>query len=265
MAETIDTYPGERPAGAREYDLAWIDSHISEERESVSILGEIREVVFGAQDGLVSTLAVVATVAGATGDRLSILIAGLAAALAGVFSMAVGEYMSSKSQEEIYRWQIAGEREEVATRPAEAEAEVAYMFIEEGMDTEDAWQAATLIARNPESLLSTMVAKELGLIVEDISGTPFRGALFMGGAFALGSAFPIAPFLFLEGTTALVASIIATGAVLFTIGAAKSRWTHRSWLASGLEIVLLATFAGVAGYYFGTVLPELLGFAAVPG
>lgn len=264
MADATEIYPGKRPENARDYDLDWVGRHIEEEQASVSLLGEIREIVFGAQDGLVSTLAVVATVAGASDDQLSILVAGLAAALAGVFSMAVGEYMSSKSQEEIYRWQIAGERDEVNTRPAEAEAEVAYMFIEEGMDPEDAWGAAELIARNPDSLLSTMVAKELGLIVEDLSGSPFRGSLFMGGAFALGSAFPIIPFLLLDGVTALVSAIASTGVALFAIGAMKSRWTHRSWLTSGLEIVLLATVAGIAGYYFGTVLPELLGFA-VPG
>lgn len=257
----MDTYPGTRPDRAREYDLAWLKEHIEEEQEAISLLGEIREIVFGAQDGLVSTLAVVATVAGATSDQLTVLVAGFAAALAGVFSMAIGEYMSSKSQEEIYEWHITDEREEVEDRPEEAEAEVAFMFMEEGMDAEDAWETAAIIARHPDSLLSTMVSKELGLVVEDPSGTPLRGALFMGGAFAIGSAFPLVPFLFASGTGALVGAIVATGVALFTVGAFKSRWTHRSWLTSGLEIVVLAAIAGGAGYAVGTILPDLLGFA----
>lgn len=261
MNEHTDTYPGGRPERAVDYDLGWIREHVEEERAAVSLLGESRELIFGAQDGLVSTLAVVATVAGASSDQLAVLVAGLAAALAGIFSMAIGEYMGSKSQEEIYNWHITDERREIEERPAESEAEVAFMFMEEGVEEDDAWEVARLIAKHPDSLLATMVSKELGILVEDPSGTPLRGALIMGLAFACGAAFPVVPYLFIAGTAALVTAIAATGAALFALGALKSRFTHRSWLASGLEIVVLAAVAGGAGYAFGTVLPEMLGFA----
>jgi vacuolar iron transporter family protein len=255
----------DEPTSPRDYPFDQIAAHIAEERRSVRTLGEVREVVFGAQDGLVSTLAVVATVAGATSDNLAVLVAGLASAMAGVFSMAVGEYMGSKSQEEIFRWHVADERREVRERPLEAEAEVAYLFTTEGMDEEDAWAAAGIIARHPESLLATMVAKELGITSDDeeTAGSPLRGALFMGGSFAAGAVAPIAPFLFAQGLPALVAASLLTALVLFVIGAVKARWTQRSWLWSGLEIVSLAAFAGVAGYLFGTVLPTILGFSGV--
>ena len=115
---------------AADFDRAWVREHLADERRKASLLGEIREAIFGAQDGLVSTLGVVSAFAGATGDRTQVLIAGIATGLAGVFSMAAGEYMSSKSQREIFAAQIAGEREEVAERPGEAEAEMAYMFEE---------------------------------------------------------------------------------------------------------------------------------------
>lgn len=259
MTSDIDR-PFGNPADPRDYPLDWVEQHIEEERRSASLLGEIREIVFGAQDGLVSTLAVVATVAGASSSRTAILVAGLASAMAGVFSMSIGEYMSSKSQGEIQEWQLKDEWEEVQERPAEAEAEMAFMFMQEGMDTGDAWNAANLISRNPRSLLATMVSKELGLVVDDVAGSPFRGALFMGGAFALGSAIPIVPFFFGSGIGTLAIATGATALALFTIGAVKSRWTRRSWLASGAEIVALAATAGVAGYLFGSVLPSLLGF-----
>src|SRR5438034_11643507 len=87
---------------------------LDEERRRASLLGDVREAIFGAQDGLVSTLAVVSTVSGATNDRFPVLIAGIAAGLAGIFSMAAGEYLSSKSQREIALAQIADEREKVA-------------------------------------------------------------------------------------------------------------------------------------------------------
>ena len=100
--------PPSRPdLPAAEYDRAWIRDHLADERRKASLLGEIREAIFGAQDGLVSTLGVVSAFAGATGDRVTILIAGIATGLAGVFSMAAGEYMSSKSQREIFAAQIA--------------------------------------------------------------------------------------------------------------------------------------------------------------
>jgi vacuolar iron transporter family protein len=255
----------DRPT-ARAYPLAEVGAHIAEERRKVSVLGEVRELVFGAQDGLVSTLAVVATVAGATTDNLAVLVAGLASAMAGIFSMAVGEYMGSKSQAEIERGHLVRERKEVQERPKESEAEVAYLFMQEGMEAEEAWETAAVIARYPDSLLATMLAKELGLASDgqaDAVGTPLRGAVVMGGAFAAGSVAPIAPFLFTEGLLALSLATLFTGLVLFAIGVVKSRWTDRFWLWSGLEIVALAAVAGVAGYLFGTVLPSLLGFAGV--
>jgi VIT1/CCC1 family predicted Fe2+/Mn2+ transporter len=253
----------DEPTSARDYPFEAIAAHIEEERRSVSLLGEIREIVFGAQDGLVSTLAVVATVAGATSDNLAVLIAGLASAMAGVFSMAVGEYMGSKSQDEIFRAQVADEWREVHDRPLEAEAEVAYLFSAEGMSADDAWETARIIARHPESLLATMVSKELGLTHDDeeTAGSPLRGALLMGASFAAGAAFPVLPFLFAEGMPALVVAATLTGLALFAIGALKARWTGRSWILSGLEILSLAAFAGIAGYLFGTVLPTILGFS----
>src|SRR5215831_11154630 len=108
---------------AADYDPAWLKEHLSEERRSASVLSEVREAVFGAQDGVTSVLAVVSTVGGATGEAYPVLVAGLAATLAGVVSMAAGEYMSSKSQREIFEAEIANEALEVDERPAEAEAE----------------------------------------------------------------------------------------------------------------------------------------------
>ncbi|MFA9431793.1 VIT1/CCC1 transporter family protein [Egicoccus sp. AB-alg2] len=260
------TPPGGRPRSAHDYPLAEIAEHIRHERRRVSVLGEVRELVFGAQDGLVSTLAVVAAVVGASSDNRAVLIAGLASAMAGVFSMAVGEYMGSKSQDEIFDWHLADERREVRERPFEAQAEVAWLFMEEGMPAEDAWEVSGIISRHPDSLLATMVAKELGLqhsLGEETAGSPLRGALVMGAAFAGGAVVPVLPFLVAEGLPALTAASVLTGLVLFVIGAVKSRWTRRSWLTSGLEILALAAVAGVAGYLFGTVLPTLLGFGGL--
>ncbi len=261
MSQTPTRPPTDAPASA--YDRRWLADHLAEERRESSLLGEIREVVFGAQDGLVSTLAVVATVAGASGEAFPVVVAGVASALAGAFSMAAGEYIGSKSQREIFDAQIHAERHEVRDRPGEAEAEVAYMLTEEGLDEAEAAKIAAMMARHPEVLLRTMVARELGIHVEDRGGSVLRGALFMGAAFGLGALVPVLPFLVVPFAMALPVAAVATGLVLFAIGVVKSRWSHRSAITSGLEILALAAIAGIAGYAFGTVLPQLLGGAGL--
>jgi len=253
--------PVDAPAAA--YPRDWIARHLREERTTSSLLGEIREVVFGAQDGLVSTLAVVATVAGASANSYAVIVAGIATALAGVFSMAAGEYIGSKSQREIFDAQVADERREIEERPGEAEAEVAYMLAEEGLGEEDAARVAAVMARRPEVLLRTMVSRELGIQVDEAHGGVLRGAVFMGAAFGLGAAVPVLPFLVLPISAALPAALVVTGAVLFGIGVVKTRWTRRPPLVSGLEVLALAAIAGIAGYLFGTVLPQLLGVAGI--
>ena len=250
---------------ASEFDHDFLRAHLADERRKASLLGEIREAVFGAQDGLVSTVAVVNIVAGATNDRYTILVAGIASALAGIFSMAAGEYIGSKSQREIFDAQIVEERDEVHGRPGEAEAEIAYLFEQDGLPHDRAVELARMLAEHPDALLKTMVEKELGLSVESDEGSPLQGALVMGGAFGLGAIPPVLPHLVASGQVAVTVSVLATLGVLFGIGVLKSRWTHRHWLPSGVEILAIGAVAGIAGYFFGSVLPVLLGAPAVAG
>jgi VIT1/CCC1 family predicted Fe2+/Mn2+ transporter len=247
---------------ASEFPREFLATHLAEERRRASWLGEVREAIFGAQDGLVSTLAVVSTVAGATTEQFVVLVAGIASGLAGIFSMAAGEYIGSKSQREIFEAQIVDERIEVRERPGEAEAEMAFMLEEDGLPRASAVHVASIMAEHPEVMLKTMVEKELGLVVESDEGSPLQGALVMGGAFGLGVIPPLLPHVFLTGETAVIASVVATLTVLFGIGVLKSRWTHRSWIVSGLEILVLGALAGIVGYFFGSLLPTVLG---VPG
>jgi vacuolar iron transporter family protein len=262
-AITVWSQPEPAPS-ANDYSTDWLKDHLAREKSSASALSEVREAVFGAQDGLTSVLAVVSTVGGATGQPFAVLVAGLAAAVAGMFSMAAGEYMSSKSQREIFEAQIAHEQIEVEQRPGEAEAEVAYLLQEEGLAPESAHRVAYELARNKDVLLKTMVQKELGLAVE-YGAHAVRGALVMGASFGLAAMVPILPYLFLPVAWALFASVLLSGLGLFAMGALKSRWTERNWLVSGLEIFGLGAVAGIVGYFFGTLLPAALGVAGVNG
>ena len=242
---------------------AAIGDRLDAERRRAGLLGDVREAIFGAQDGLVSTLAVVSAVSGATSDRFDVLIAGIAAALAGIFSMAAGEYLSSKSQREIALAQISDERERVAAQPEQVRSELAYILAGEGLPQDDAAHVAEVIGRNREALLNLKVLKQFGVEVEEATGSAMQGALVMGASFALGAIAPILPYLILPLDIALYASVIATGTVLFAIGVVKTRWTHRGPISSGLEILAIGALAGVLGYLLGTVLPALLGAPAV--
>jgi predicted membrane protein (TIGR00267 family) len=250
-------------SGPAEFDTTWLARHLDHERRQASVLSEIREAIFGAQDGLTSVLAIVSTVGGATGQPFAVLVAGCAAMIAGVFSMAAGEYMSSKSQREIFEAQIASEAVEVDERPGEAEAEVAYMLEREGLGPEASRRVARELATSKPVLLKTMVEKELGLTVDE--GNVLRGALVMGASYGLGGLVPLLPYLFLPVHTAVYISVGLAAVTLFCMGAVKSRWTARNWFLSGLEIFVLGTVAGVAGYFFGTLLPAALGVAGVSG
>jgi len=252
----------QRAAG---FDRTGIGVRLEEERRRASLLGDVREAIFGAQDGLVSTLAVVSTVSGATDDRFTVLIAGIATGLAGIFSMAAGEYLSSKSQREIALAQIAEEREKVVARRAEVEAELAYMLEEGGLPNTEAGVVAEMMARHPEVLLNAKVEKAFGIAIEEAQGSPVQGAAVMGVAFGLGALAPILPYLLLPIGLAVYVSVLATAVVLFAIGVVKTRWTHGHPVASGVEILLIGAFAGIAGYFFGNVLPTLLGAPPVPG
>jgi vacuolar iron transporter family protein len=246
-------------------DSAGMGTRLDAERRKASLLGDIREAIFGAQDGLVSTLAVVSTVSGATNERYPVLIAGIATGLAGIFSMAAGEYLSSKSQREIALAQIAQERERVATRRDDVRAELAYLLSEDGLPDPEAAQVATIMARNPEVLLNSKVAKEYGVAVEEAHGSPLQGAVVMGIAFGLGALAPILPYLLLPVGVAVYLSVAVTAGVLFAIGVVKTRWTRGNPLGSGIEILVIGALAGVVGYFFGSILPTLLGAPAAGG
>jgi VIT1/CCC1 family predicted Fe2+/Mn2+ transporter len=255
----------ERATETPEYlSKRWLAEHLREERREADLLGEVREAIFGAQDGVTSILAVVITVATATSSQYAVLVAGIAAAIAEVISMGAGEFMSSRSQREIFLAQIEKERREVQERPHESEAEVAYMLEQEGLPETSAKRAAVELARSPNVLLKTMVEKELGLIVEE-GGSPLQGALILSGAFALAALIPLAPFFFLPVPVALVAAIAVSVVVMFGLGVAKSRLTGRHPVRSGLEIVALVLIASAGGFVFGSLLPRALGLAGIGG
>ena len=231
---------------------------VSTERWRVAAFGRIREVVFGAQDGLISTLALVTAVAAAVSDKSTIIIAGLAGALAGMISMGTGTYLGSKAEREVFQAEIEKEAKELEENPAEEMAELVFLYHQQGLSYHEAREMAEHIASDKELWLRTLVEKELG-IDPDLTHNPIKDALTMSGAFILAAMVPIVPYFFMGGNVAIGVSAGATLAALFALGMGKGRLVQRSPILQGLEILLIGTAAAGLGWALGEIIPNILG------
>jgi VIT1/CCC1 family predicted Fe2+/Mn2+ transporter len=220
--------------------------------------GNLRAAVFGVNDGLISNASLIMGIAGATADSQIIVLTGVAGLVAGAFSMAAGEYVSVRSQREMYEYQIGLEREELEHYPdAEAE-ELALIYEARGHAREEAASMARNLIADPEKALVTLAREELGLNPEDL-GSPWGAALFSFFSFAAGAAIPLAPFLVAAGVASLVAAIVASAVALFAVGATLSLFTGRSALWSGARMLAIGVAAGGLTYLVGSLLGVTLG------
>jgi len=215
--------------------------------------GTLRAVIFGVSDGLVSNLALVMGVAGASDQGQLILLTGIAGLLAGAFSMAAGEYVSMQSQRELFERQIALERAELAAMPEEEEAELAAIYRSKGFGDDEAARIAHRLLQDPEEALRTLVREELGLDPEEL-GSPWGAAGGSFVAFAAGAIIPVVPYLVAGGTTAFVLSLGLSLVALFIVGAGVSLLTGRGALFSGLRQVGIGAAAAGVTYLVGRII-----------
>ena len=215
--------------------------------------GNLRAAVFGVNDGLISNASLILGVAGANASSATILLTGAAGLIAGAFSMAAGEYVSVRSQREMYEYQIGLERDELAEYPAEEAQELALIYEARGVAREDALRMATQIIADPERALDTLAREELGLNPEDL-GSPWGAALSSFAAFAVGGSIPLLPFLVGAGSKALPAVIVLTAIALFAVGATLSLFTGRSAWKSGARMLAIGAAAGGVTYCIGSLL-----------
>ena len=213
--------------------------------------GNLRAAVFGVNDGLVSNAGLILGVAGAGSEPKIVLLSGVAGLLAGAFSMAAGEYVSVRSQREMYEYQIGLEREEFALYPDEETEELALIYAARGMPQIDAKRLAASMTSDPQRALDTLAREELGLNIDQL-GSPWGAASASFFAFAGGAAVPLLPYVF--GAGKLGWSIVLAGIALFAVGCALSLFTGRSALLSGVRMLLIGTCAGIATYLIGSLL-----------
>jgi VIT1/CCC1 family predicted Fe2+/Mn2+ transporter len=216
--------------------------------------GNLRAAVFGVNDGLVSNASLIMGVAGASAGADAVVTAGVAGLLAGALSMAAGEYVSMRSQREMFEYQIGLERDELAEYPEEEAEELALIYAARGMDLEEARRITRTLVKNPEAALDALAREELGLNPDDL-GSPWGAALFSFLAFAAGAVLPLAPFLLgLPLARAIVLAAVVAGVALFAVGAALSLFTGRRAFTGGLRMVLIGGGAGIVTWLIGSLL-----------
>jgi vacuolar iron transporter family protein len=221
----------------------------------------IKAAVFGGLDGTITTFAVVAGVAGANLPAGVVLILGAANLIADGLSMAIGDYLSTRSEQEYHRAERRREEWEIEHFPEGEKREMVELYAAKGMAPEDAQTVVDIFARNPNAWIDVMMVEELGIMGSNES--PVVSALVTFFSFACFGLVPLVAYIAVRLVPALAhintfaVATFGTGLTLFALGAVKVKVTGRNWLRSGLEMLLVGGVAALAAYGIGALLGKL--------
>lgn len=213
--------------------------------------GWLRPAVFGAMDGLVTNIALIAGVGGGGVSPHSIVLTGTAGLVAGAISMGLGEYTSVRSANEQVAAEVAKERRELERHPEAEARELADAWVARGLPRDLAMQVAEAVRRDPEEALRVHVREELGVDPDD-QPSPWSAAISSFVFFSLGALIPLLPYLL--GATDLWLALAVGGLGLFAAGAVVARFTNRPWWTSGLRQLVLGAAAAGATYLIGSLI-----------
>jgi VIT1/CCC1 family predicted Fe2+/Mn2+ transporter len=220
--------------------------------------GGVRDMIFGANDGLVSTLAFVVGAFGAFADPHIVLLTGIAELFAGTISMAVGSYQSSKSEREVLERESQRKKVKKGMTAEEEREELIKFYQAEGFKKGEAEAIVDRIAGKKELPIQAGTLEELGLAPKEL-GNPVKAGVLCGVSFGLAALVPILPFVFpISSLEALIASIIGTVATLFGVGAMKTIFSRKSWVRSGLEMMVIGASAAAITYVIGTLFSMII-------
>lgn len=218
----------------------------------------IREIIFGMNDGLVTTIGFLAGVTSSISESRYILLAGMAEVVAGVVSMGIGAYLATKSQREFFHSEVEREKWEIEKMPEKEAQEIRDIYGRMGFTSPEQDMIADRVTSDKELLLRFMKREELGLIDEHLDD-PVHVGLTMGGSFFVGCVPPILPYFFVSDPhSAIVVAILLSVVFLFLAGAAKTRLTKVRPLRSGLETTILGILASSVGYGLGWLAEKLI-------
>jgi len=233
------------------------------ERQRLERQRRIREVVFGAQDGVLTTLGIVTGIGSATTDKATILLTGFLALLVGAISMGVGEYLGNKVEREVVQNAIDFEQQEMLDQPEAEFAEQLAYYRMKGFTDAEAQTIVERLAKNPDIWLHEMVRDEFGIDAREGQVASPASAFGMAGSFALGAMVPILPHLFLSASVAVWLSLVLATGLLFSIGLMAGRLGGRNPLVKGCEIVLFGAVVFVLSYLAGHYIPAFFGHPSI--
>jgi vacuolar iron transporter family protein len=222
----------------------------SEGRHRAGIGGALRAAVFGVNDGLVSNFSLVMGVAGGTSNRSIVMLAGVAGLIAGALSMASGEWVSVRSQRELYENELRIEEQELAAFPDEEREELELIYQAKGVDAAEAKALVANIMARPDVALDTLAREELGLDPRTL-GSPWVAAGWSFASFAAGAFLPVVPFFLSSGVAAVVTSAVLSVLALFAVGCAISVFTGRHAGRSGLRMAVIGALVATATFLIG--------------
>lgn len=214
----------------------------------------LRAAVLGANDGLVSNLSLVMGVAGATSGRSEILLAGSAGLLAGALSMALGEWISVKSSQELYERQMELEMDEIVANPEGELKEITLIYIAKGIPEAQAHEMARQVMSDPQRAHELLIKEELGINPEELKSSAWEAAIASFVLFAIGAIIPVAPFFWGGGFTAIAASVVFSTIGLFIIGSAITLFTGKSIWFSGTRQVIFGLLAAAITFGIGRLI-----------
>jgi VIT1/CCC1 family predicted Fe2+/Mn2+ transporter len=218
--------------------------------------GWLRPAVFGAMDGLVTNISLIAGVGGGGVDRHSIVLTGVAGMVAGAISMGLGEYTSVRTQNEQLQHEVAKELRELQRNPAAEAQELAEVWIARGLAPDLAQEVATALGRNPDLALRVHAQEELGVDPHE-APSPWVAAISSFLCFSVGALVPLAPYLL--GFSALWLALAAGGLGLFVAGALTARFTNRPWWSAGLRQLALGGAAAGVTFLIGKLVGTAVG------
>jgi VIT1/CCC1 family predicted Fe2+/Mn2+ transporter len=214
----------------------------------------LRAAVLGGNDGLVSNFSLIMGIAGATNGQSEVLLAGLAGLLAGALSMALGEWISVKSSQELYENQMQLEMDELETNPEGEEQELALIYISKGIEREAAEKLAKEVISNKDHAHEILIKEELGINPEELQGSAMEAALTSFFLFAIGAIIPLFPFFFFGGLKAILLSTFFSACGLFLIGSSITLFTGKSIWFSGMRQVVFGLIAAAITFGIGHLI-----------
>jgi VIT1/CCC1 family predicted Fe2+/Mn2+ transporter len=228
------------------------ENHLGKSRQYM------RDIILGVNDGLVSTFLLVAGVVGGGLTATQVLLTGVAGALAGMISMGIGEYLATKSQEEVFEAEMKLETKHLKEHRDHERDELRHMFGAIGLEGDDLETVVHIIDKSDEAMLGVMAGLEFG-VVDTEKRNSFLAAFASAGLFLAGALPSVVPFAFLDDTgTALFVAAVLTGIGLVIVGAAKTTMTKTNPLTASFENLSIGIAGGVLSYLVGMGFDSLM-------